>query len=105
MKKSSPTKNGKLWVIFLTIFIDLIGFSIIFPLFPSMLEYYLPKEGADSIFGHLISIIEGLSRKSGADTKFLTTVITSLPGHWPAILEATLAKGKRLNQRHAPGSA
>ena len=40
-----------------------------------MLEYYLPKEGADSIFGHLISIIEGLSRKSGADTKFLTTVL------------------------------
>lgn len=75
MKNSSPSKNGKLWVIFLTIFIDLIGFSIIFPLFPSMLEYYLPKEGPDSNFGYLIAIIEGLSRKSGADTKFLTTVL------------------------------
>jgi MFS family permease len=75
VKNSSPSKNGKLWVIFLTIFIDLIGFSIIFPLFPSMLEYYLPKEGPDSNFGYLIAIIEGLSRKSGADTKFLTTVL------------------------------
>ena len=40
-----------------------------------MLEYYLPKEGPDSNFGYLIAIIEGLSRKSGADTKFLTTVL------------------------------
>ena len=40
-----------------------------------MLEYYLPKEGSESIFGLLIAFIEGLSKKSGADTKFLTTVL------------------------------
>ena len=41
-------------VIFLTVFMDLAGFSIIFPLFPAMLNFYLPREGSDSILGHLI---------------------------------------------------
>lgn len=34
------TKSLSLGVIFLTIFIDLVGFSIIFPLFPAILEHY-----------------------------------------------------------------
>ena len=40
---SSNAKTG-LGVVFLTIFIDLVGFSIIFPLFPDMLDYYIGKE-------------------------------------------------------------
>lgn len=40
-----------------------------------MLEYYLPKEGQDSNLGHLIEIIEGISKETGANAKFLTTVL------------------------------
>jgi hypothetical protein len=29
-----------LGLVFLTVFLDIVGFSIIFPLFPGMLEYY-----------------------------------------------------------------
>ena len=32
-----------LGIIFLTLFLYLVGFSIIFPLFPAMLDYYLPN--------------------------------------------------------------
>ena len=40
---SSPAlRKGTLGIIFLTLFLDLVGFSIIFPLFPAMLDYYLP---------------------------------------------------------------
>lgn len=41
------------FVLFLTLFLDLVGFSIIFPLFPAMLDHYLTAEGPDSILGRL----------------------------------------------------
>ena len=33
-------------VVFLTIFMDMVGFSVIFPLFPAMLDHYLSREAA-----------------------------------------------------------
>ena len=43
-------------VIFLTLFIDLVGFSIIFPLFPAMLDHYLPREGEGSFLALFINL-------------------------------------------------
>ena len=58
----------------LTAFLDLIGFSIIFPLFPQMLEYYLGLEGSSSFLGRFVA---GLSQMAGdsANAKFLVTVL------------------------------
>ena len=41
----SDTKKGQqtLKIVFLTLFLDLVGFSIIFPLFPDLLDYYIPE--------------------------------------------------------------
>ena len=47
---NAERKKSPIGVLFLTVFIDLVGFSIIFPLFPDMLEYYA---GADTFFGSL----------------------------------------------------
>jgi MFS family permease len=51
--------NGKqgLGIVFLTIFIDLVGFSIIFPLFPEMLEFYLGQEAAKATPGLLTQLV------------------------------------------------
>ena len=38
--------RGVFGVIFLTIFLDMVGFSVIFPLFPAMLDHYLKIEEA-----------------------------------------------------------
>lgn len=43
-----------LGVIFLTLYIDLIGFSIIFPLVPDILGHYLASEGHDGFLGWLL---------------------------------------------------
>lgn len=82
MKKQSQSPrasgtSGRLGIIFLTLFLDLAGFSIIFPLFPSMLEYYLPHgEGGESALGRLIHRLNNLAEASGAaDPKFMTTVL------------------------------
>ncbi|QDV06661.1 Tetracycline resistance protein, class B [Planctomycetes bacterium Poly30] len=58
--ESSPRKPKVLGLIFLTVFLDMVGFSIIFPLFPKMLEWYVDREGAASAIGRLASWLQGI---------------------------------------------
>lgn len=53
-------KRGVLGLVFLTVFLDMVGFSIIFPLFPDMLTWYVDQEGAGSMVGRLAAWLEGL---------------------------------------------
>lgn len=65
---SSPTpatKPPSLGVIFLTLYIDLIGFSIGFPLAPDLLEYYLKLEGQQGALGWILTQTEALARLFG----------------------------------------
>ena len=71
----SQSRKGVLGVILLTVFLDLVGFSIIFPLFPDMLEYYLGKESAGGTFHKLIASLEGLSGLQGDEARFAATVL------------------------------
>jgi MFS family permease len=61
---NDTTRKSPLGTIFLTIFLDLVGFSIIFPLFPEMLRFYMATEGTEGLFGRLI---DSLRRASGSD--------------------------------------
>jgi MFS family permease len=51
-----------LGVIFLTLYIDLIGFSIIFPLGPDLLAHYLSVEGTSGSLGAVLKQTEALAR-------------------------------------------
>ena len=53
-----------LGILLLTVLIDMVGFSVIFPLFPQMLEYYLNLEGPESLVGRLVAT---LVRIGGSD--------------------------------------
>lgn len=59
MKRTHVSPRRSIGIVFLILFIDLMGFSIIFPLFPAMLEYYLAGN-ADStgLLGLLIRTLE-----------------------------------------------
>ena len=72
--RSSPGSKQTLLVVMLTVFLDLVGFSIIFPLFPDMLEYYLEKEPAGSLFHSLVEWLVQVSGQSGAAGSFAATV-------------------------------
>ena len=39
-KKSGPSSQWTLMVLFLSLVLDLLGFTVILPLIPSLLEYY-----------------------------------------------------------------
>lgn len=56
-----PETRRALGVVWLTVFIDLVGFSIIFPIFPAMLEWYLPREASGSFLHQLIETFEALT--------------------------------------------
>lgn len=60
-----PKRPLSLGVIFLTLYIDLIGFSIIFPLGPDLLEYYLQLEGRTGALGWLLAQTDSLARSLG----------------------------------------
>jgi len=65
-RTSAAARRRVLPVVFLTLFIDLIGFSIIFPLFPSMLVHYRETEGDTGLFGWVYSGLEQFTYFAGA---------------------------------------
>ena len=73
--ESAPRRSA-LGTIFLTVFIDLVGFSIIFPLFPDMLDHYLGREGAESFIGRIIATLsEWAGGATEAESAFRTQVL------------------------------
>jgi len=56
----TPESKSSLKIVFLTIFLDLVGFSIIFPLFPSLAKHYLLNDPDNfflkAIFGSIQTI-------------------------------------------------
>jgi MFS family permease len=54
-----------LGVIFLTLYIDLIGFSIIFPLGPDLIHHYLTLEGNSGVLGWMLARSEALVQAFG----------------------------------------
>ncbi len=67
----SPARRPlSLGVIFLTLYIDLIGFSIIFPLVPHLLEYYLKADGQSGVLGWLLAQTNAAARLLGRDNAF-----------------------------------
>jgi len=66
---SSTPANAKplsLGVIFLTLYIDLIGFSIFFPVGPAMLEWYVKKESGGGLLSSLVNQLQVLAHAAHA---------------------------------------
>jgi len=73
MSASSPLPQRRiLGLIFLTVFMDIVGFSIIIPLFPHLLKHYIEAEGSA---GTLIGWLSSLAEAMGGDTVFKKTVL------------------------------
>lgn len=62
---SASARPLPLGVIFLTLYIDLVGFSIGFPLGPDLLAYYLGLEGHAGALGWMVGQVETAARAFG----------------------------------------
>lgn len=62
----APAQPLSLGVIFLTLYIDLIGFSLFFPLGPALLSYYIEHEAEGSLFHTLFLQLQAMAHATGA---------------------------------------
>lgn len=62
----SPETRRATGIVFLTLFIDLVSFSIIFPLFPNMLTYYRDVERGVGLFGWFHGILAHFTSLAGS---------------------------------------
>jgi ferrochelatase len=81
-QKEAPTKMPEaskkiLKLMFLTMFMDLVGFSIIFPMFPAMAKYYLSVDKDNFFLSGMMGLISNLQSVSlNADgTPQMSTVV------------------------------
>lgn len=86
-KQTSSTAKKGLGIVFLTIFIDLVGFSIIFPLFPEMLDFYLAQEEAKETPGILAQLIEKIPNRTEHGLDLRTVLFGGLLGSLYSLLQ------------------
>jgi MFS family permease len=89
--KTLPTKPASLGAIFLAIFIDLLGFSIIFPLFPALLSHYLQVDGTGGFLGWLLAQIDALARLTGSHDNYREVLFGGLLGSLYGFLQFLFA--------------
>ncbi len=87
----APKRPLSLGVIFLTLLIDLIGFSIIFPLGPSLVDYYLRIDGNSGILGWLLSRSEAVAHAMGRDHAFAAVLFGGVLTSFYSILQFIFA--------------
>jgi MFS family permease len=90
---SSPaaTKQLSLGVIFLTLYIDLIGFSIIFPLGPDLISHYLQTDGQSGVLGWLLAQSNAVAHAFGRDNAFAAVLFGGVLSSFFSILQFIFA--------------
>jgi ferrochelatase len=79
--KLSPESSRILKLMFLTMFLDLIGFSIIFPMFPAMARHYLNVDSDNAILSWMMGLISNIqSVTTSTDGAPLMTTIVLFGG-------------------------
>ncbi len=76
-KPQGSADRATFGVIFLTIFLDMVGFSVIFTLFPAMLDHYLAREAASGggLATEFVAFARGMGFAGGGGAFRIETVI------------------------------
>ena len=77
-------KSSVLSIVFFTVFLDIVGFSILFPLFPALLNWYVTHEGNHSLIGQLAA---GLTRLADGNQLAVYTLFGGILGSLYGILQ------------------
>lgn len=63
----TPKAKSTIKLLFLTLFLDLVGFSIIFPMFPALAKYYLENDANNFFLQGIFNTITSFTNLGGAD--------------------------------------
>lgn len=80
-----------LGVIFLTLVLDLVGFSIIFPLGPDLVGYYLRVDGGSGLLGWMLSGSESVALALGQSHAFAAVLFGGLLTSFYSVLQFVFA--------------
>lgn len=83
-----PAGRSPVPVVLLTVFLDMVGFSILFPIFPELLEHYLAREGPDSVIARLVA---GLEPLAGGDANAVSALFGGVLGSLYSLLQFLFA--------------
>jgi MFS family permease len=84
---AAPSRPLSLGTIFLTLYIDLVGFSIIFPLFPAMLKHYLAREGHAGLLGVVLQGLDQVSAWAGGGDRYTPVLFGGFLGSLYSFLQ------------------
>ncbi len=87
----APKRPLSLGVIFLTLYIDLIGFSIVFPLGPQLIGYYLRIDGQSGLLGWMLAKSNGIAHAFGQDHAFAAVLFGGVITSFYSILQFVFA--------------
>ena len=92
----SDSKKSVFGIVFLTIFLDMVGFSIIFPLFPAMLDHYLFLEQSmgGGILSSFVSWVSAFGNQASIDNpgfRLETVIFGGILGSLYAVLQFVFA--------------
>lgn len=73
-----PSSRTTMGVIFLTLYIDLIGFSIVFPLGPDLLGHYLKCDGQSGVLAAFLAAVQIVAQFLGKDQGFVIVLFGGL---------------------------
>jgi ferrochelatase len=71
----TPEAKSTLKIVFLTLFLDLVGFSIIFPLFPALAAHYLEVDSDNFLLRSIFDGAHALMASGGASSEFSSIVL------------------------------
>jgi len=71
----SPEAKSTIKIVFFTLFLDLVGFSIIFPMFPALASYYLEIDPDNAVLQMIFGAIHRLMAAGGADSAVTPVVL------------------------------
>jgi len=77
--------------VFLTVFLDIVGFSVLFPLFPAILDHYLQLEGPNSMIGQLATGLKSLAGSGDAPDFAVVTLFGGILGSVYGLLQFLFA--------------
>jgi MFS family permease len=90
-KPTSSARRMAIAAALLTLFLDLVGFSIVFPLFPAMLQYYLDLEGSAGVLGAILRLADGIAQATGMEASFTPVLFGGILGSLYSLLQFAMA--------------
>lgn len=83
----APTKTHKsVYVVFVSLLFDLLAFTMILPLLPSLLDYY-KKTDTTGLYGQLLSLVQVFQEKIGAPDKYNSVLFGGVLGSMFSFLQ------------------